>query len=277
MEAYLKGLELGRDQRFIRAPKFRSMLVAAGLGMIFYALKMELQARKQIALKALKKERMLMPVYELTGEELVRPPWVDNYDAWKYRLVKFSGRPIHGKTFYVPTDVNQYPGYAKITPVVTREDDSLNHRNAILVNQGFMPQEYGPQYQKWVFNSQKPIEVIGVVTRGEDFDKKRFFRGGNAYQPPRWHTGHLDLRQFAEALNYENGPAMARGLVESVNLDLGFNFNSPEFYNRDLSGIEQVPFARTPAGFLNTEGDAVERHWKQFFLVTLGAFIAINS
>lgn len=41
----------------------------------------------------MKMERLAEPVYELKEEELERPPWVDNYEQWKYRRVVFNGRP----------------------------------------------------------------------------------------------------------------------------------------------------------------------------------------
>ena len=47
-----------------------------------------------------------MPVYELSEEELVNPPWVDNYEAWKYRKVKFKGRYIHAKSMYVHNNIH---------------------------------------------------------------------------------------------------------------------------------------------------------------------------
>lgn len=34
-----------------------------------------------------------MPVYDLTEEDFVNPPWSgDAYEQWKYRLVWLSGR-----------------------------------------------------------------------------------------------------------------------------------------------------------------------------------------
>ena len=47
-----------------------------------------------------------MPVYELSEEELINPPWVDNYDAWKYRKVKIKGRFIHAKSMYVKNTIH---------------------------------------------------------------------------------------------------------------------------------------------------------------------------
>ena len=277
MEAYLKSLELGNEQRFIRAPKFRGLFVAAGLGMVFYAVKMEIETQKERALAKLKKERMAMPVYELSEEEMVNPPWVKNFEAWRYRRVKFAGRAIHGKAFYVPTRLNQYSGFAKITPFVTNEDEFLENRSGILVNEGFVPHEYGPLFIRNSQNSFGKTQVTGVVNKAEDLDRSRLFRGGNAYNEPRWVTNHLDLRQFAAALGYKNQAAMSKGVVEVINMDLGFNFDKPDFVNRDLTGIEQVPFARTPAGFVNSESNSLERRWKQLALALAGAAIAASA
>ena len=39
---------------------------------------------------------------------MVNPPWIDNYDDWKYRRVKLKGRYIHAKSMYIPNEVNNY-------------------------------------------------------------------------------------------------------------------------------------------------------------------------
>ena len=68
---------------------------------------------------------MALPVYELSEEEMVNPPWVGNYEDWKYRRVSFSGRFIHKHSMYIPNKIHNYDGYDFILPVVTKEDENL--------------------------------------------------------------------------------------------------------------------------------------------------------
>ena len=60
-----------------------------------------------------------MPVYELSKEELVNPPWVGNYEDWKYRRVKVKGRFVHRHTMMIKSKVHNYLGYEYILPLIT--------------------------------------------------------------------------------------------------------------------------------------------------------------
>ena len=72
----------------------------------------------------LKKERLNLPVYELEGDELVNPPWVGNYEAWKYRRVKLKGRFIHKHEMLIHSKIHNYDGHEMILPMVTKEDEN---------------------------------------------------------------------------------------------------------------------------------------------------------
>ncbi len=77
-----------------------------------------------------------MPVYELSQEELTNPPWTDNYEQWKYRRVKISGRFVHRLSMYIPNHIDEYKGYEFIVPLVTEEDENYKNRKGLLVNKG---------------------------------------------------------------------------------------------------------------------------------------------
>ena len=109
-----------------------------------------------------------MPVYELSDEEMVNPPWVDNYDAWKYRMVKFKGRFIHKHSMLIHSKIHNYNGFEYYLPVVTKEDERLQNRSGIIVNRGWMPHEYKDPANRWkVEDAISTQEIVGVVHRGE--------------------------------------------------------------------------------------------------------------
>lgn len=67
---------------------------------------------------------MSRPIYELTDEEVVNFPWnSSNMKEWLYRPIRVTGRPMHYKTIFIPDRVHNYPGYAYIVPLVTRENE----------------------------------------------------------------------------------------------------------------------------------------------------------
>ena len=82
-----------------------------------------------------------MPVYELKEEELVNPPWVNNYEDWKYRRVRIKGRFQHNLSMYIPYKIHNYQGYQFIVPLITKEDKNYDNRHGILVNKGWLPHE----------------------------------------------------------------------------------------------------------------------------------------
>ena len=83
-----------------------------------------------------------MPVYELSEEELINPPWVEDYESWKYRRVRVKGRLIFRHSMYIPKKLHNYEGYEMIVPMVTSEDDKLENRKGLLLNRGWLPNEY---------------------------------------------------------------------------------------------------------------------------------------
>lgn len=38
---------------------------------------------------------MKIEPYEMTDKDYINPPWINNYEEWKYRRVIFHGRPKH--------------------------------------------------------------------------------------------------------------------------------------------------------------------------------------
>ena len=82
-----------------------------------------------------------MPIYELSEEEMVNPPWKEDYQKWKYRIVKLKGRFEHRKAMYISNKVDNYEGYDFIVPLITKEDDKYKNRHGILVNRGWLPHE----------------------------------------------------------------------------------------------------------------------------------------
>jgi hypothetical protein len=59
-----------------------------------------------------------MPVYELKDEDYDNPPWLDNFDEWKFRRVQVKGRKIFSDAKNLIRTRKIYQGYKRILPVV---------------------------------------------------------------------------------------------------------------------------------------------------------------
>lgn len=84
-----------------------------------------------------------MPIYELTGDELVNFPWNhDNLDEWLYRPVKLKGRKIFKHSLRVDKNMGPSYGFHHFVPIVTKEasDRDPETRNGIWVNLGWAPE-----------------------------------------------------------------------------------------------------------------------------------------
>ncbi|CAF2015700.1 unnamed protein product [Rotaria magnacalcarata] len=115
-------------------------------------------------------------------------------------------------------------------------------------------------------NSFEKIRVVGVLSRGEDFDKNIFFKQGNAYDEQRHITGNLNLIEMAEATKFENKKECQSAIIEKIDTSAVEEFQKQQSYNIDLSGTIQPPFPRTLAGFIFTQGNNIE-YWTKLALL----------
>ena len=201
MEALLKSIELGqRIQRF-RVPQARIWAKGAGMLLIYYTVQTEFEKMRNNSETELKKERLSMPVYELKEADLENPPWADkNYENWKYRLVKLTGRQIHRKTMLIPHDKHNYPSFDYIVPVVVKESPTFTEQKGLLVNKGLLPHEYKDVATRLrMENAHSPVEFIGMLTRGEELDRGAFFKRGNAWDEQRFTFNNFFLPDMARA------------------------------------------------------------------------------
>lgn len=276
MEAYIKGVEMGRKHQFIRAPKFKPLFRLAGLSMMLYAGKIVHTAYRDIEEMEPRFTRLSEDVHRLKGRETVSPPWVGNYDKWWYRLVEVEGRLIHRDAFFVPSWHRNYEGFQYIVPMVTEEDENLENRKGLLVNMGWYPHEFKHFTNRPIANSTTKVRVVGVVTRGELHDTKRFFKGGNAYDEQRRITGNFDLKAMAKATGFDNEKECGSAVIERVDLrGAGQDMRLQPTYARDLSDTTEPPFPRTLSGFVLPQESSTERNVKVLLLSLAGAALML--
>ena len=139
MEAYLKSIEMNKNQNIFRSGKLRKYFKVVSAGLLILSLHCQFRKLKQRRERKLKYERLRMPVYDLKEEEYERPPWVGNYQDWKYRLIRVRGRLIFREGKYLEAAEDEYPGYYEILPLILKEDSKLEHRKGLLINMGFVP------------------------------------------------------------------------------------------------------------------------------------------
>ena len=143
MEAFVKSVQLGQTVERFRIPQIRNFVRGSSVLFLYWAFRAELEKSNNAKEINLKKERLQMPVYEMSEEDLKNPPWAGkNYEYWKYRLVKVKGRQVHRKTMFIPRNIHNYDGFDYIVPVVVSENSTFGDQMGVLVNKGYTPHEY---------------------------------------------------------------------------------------------------------------------------------------
>lgn len=252
MEAYLKALEMKRKPHLFNY-KFKWNHKAA-VSFVFgvWSFKSAYQWLRNDSEIQLKKQRLSLPIYELSEEEYDNPPWLDNYESWKYRLVKFDGRFIHRKTAFIPRRLNNYHGFDAIVPCTTLEDQSLTDQKGFLVNRGWVPhQDRDPKHKIYFEDAFRTFEVVGMITRGEDLDKNIFFKRGNVEDEQRLSFNNLNLKEIGKLSGFSNKKAVRDAVVEMIDLDFtDLDERSPFHYARGMSAVHTPPYKKTLAGAL---------------------------
>lgn len=96
---------------------------------------------RQLSDLSLLQDRIKLPIYELSEEELVNPPWINNFEEWRFRRVKITGRYKHRFSMYIQDTIHDYVGFQYILPMVTSEDENYENQKGILINKGWIPHE----------------------------------------------------------------------------------------------------------------------------------------
>ena len=252
MEAYLKALEMKRkphlfDYRIKPIYKY----AAAGL-FAYYSVKSGLTLLDNAKEMRIKKERLSMPVYEVSEAELENPPWLNDYENWKYRLVKFKGRFVHRKTAYVPRKINGYDGFDYIVPCAVEEKDRLADQKGFLVNKGWIPHEFKLiENRNRVENAYVPETVIGMITKNEDLQRSIFFKKGNIEDEQRFSFNNLNLKELAKMTGFRNRKAVGTAVIEAVDTEFTkLDERDPHFYARAMGPEYDYPYKKTLAGAL---------------------------
>lgn len=278
MEVLIKELELGRRVARFRVKAWSKYAKMAGALCFYYAVKEELRKRGELAEVELKKRRLSMPVYEMTDADYLNPPWAGaNYEDWKYRLIKVKGREIHNKGILIPKHLNHYDGFAYFLPLVHSEDAKLENQSGILLNKGWMPHEYGPiENRMRVEDAHNQNEYVGMLNRGEEYDRANFWKKGNAWDEQRWVWNNFYLPDMARAVKLQNEAAVRQGVIEVIDRkETQLDERDPLHYARDLSLCQIFPHPKTLAGALQPSEPVSDTRRKQALYALAGlAFMA---
>ena len=253
MEAFLKSIEMGQRTTRFRVPQLRPLAKGTAAVLVYWAVRAELEKRSNAKDLALKKLRLQEPVHDLTDDEILYPPWSGKeYDQWKYRLVRVTGRQIHRLTQLVPRKVHGYEGFDYIVPLVTSENEAFKEQRGLLLNKGWLPHEYkNPGARFRIEDAASRHSFIGMVTRGEDLDTSIFFKRGNVWDEQRYIWGNFYLPDMARATPFVNRDAVKQGVIELIDLDATpLDVNDPNHYARDMSGTMGYPHPKSLSGAL---------------------------
>eukprot|EP01017_Pseudomicrothorax_dubius_P045986 TRINITY_DN8039_c0_g4_i1.p1 TRINITY_DN8039_c0_g4~~TRINITY_DN8039_c0_g4_i1.p1 ORF type:complete len:335 (+),score=89.52 TRINITY_DN8039_c0_g4_i1:62-1006(+) len=208
-------------------------------------------AKKEIIFR---KEQLSKPLYELSQEESVHPPWTDGrINEWLFRRVRITGRPDHSQAMLVPRWVNGYFGYDYIVPLITRETEDGSKTWGLLLNKGWIPHEYEHPGSRYRIEDSSPQTFEGYVTRNEDLSRQSAF-DGNSPTKGRNRWTHVDLHDMARFTGFQNQEAVAHGIIECADLQYPLNENDVKHYEFDVSMRQTYPYRKTSAGALQVPG-----------------------
>ena len=253
MEAYLKSLELGKNIPRFRVASFRKYTLATSALLFYWTAKIQMEKYRENEDVELKKHRLTLPVYEMTEADYKNPPWKgENYNEWKYRLIKVAGREIHSKAMMIPQKVNHYQGYAYIIPVIYSENEKLENQVAVFVNKGWMPHEFkNTESRMRVENSKTRQQYVGMLNRGEEYSRWNFFKKGNVFDEQRWIWNNFYLKDMARAVKMTNEKALREGVIELLDFkQTVLDESDPLHYARDMSLTQIFPHKKTLSGAL---------------------------
>lgn len=277
MEVYLKDLEMKRKPHLFDF-KINPFVKIASAGILAYwSIRYGYRYINNAQEIRLKKERLSMPVYEVPDSELENPPWLNDYDNWKYRLVKINGRFVHRKTAYIPRKVHGYEGFDCIVPCAVVEKDRLADQQGFLVNKGWMPHENRTiDVRMRVENAYVPEEVIGMITKNEDLEQSIFFKKGNVEDEQRFSFNNLNLRELAKMTGFRNRKAVETAIIEAIDTDFTkLDEKSPYHYARSMGPEYTFPYKKTLAGALQPKNTDTELAVRTFSYAGAAALILL--
>ena len=277
MEAYLKALDMKLKPRLFDC-QIKPVYKYAAAGLLTYWSFKNIYAYMSNADEIrIKKERLALPVYEVSDAELENPPWVNDYENWKYRLVKFKGRHVHRKTAYIPRKIHGYEGYDYIVPCAVVEDERLADQKGFLVNKGWIPHEYKLEENRWrVENAYVPEEVIGMITKNEDLEKSIFFKKGNIEDEQRFSFNNLNLKELAKMTGFRNRKAVETAIIECVDTEFTkLDEKSPFHYARGMGPEYDYPYKKTLAGAVQPNRSDKELRAKSMTYLVAAALVLL--
>ena len=252
MEVYLKDLEMKRKPRIFDM-KISPLARAAATGLLaYYSARWGYRYLNNGAEMKLKKERLAMPVYEVSEEDLESPPWLNDYENWKYRLVKINGRFVHRKTAYIPRTVNAYQGYDYIVPCAVSEEDRLAVQKGFLVNKGWIPHDMKDlENRARLENAYVPEDVVGMLSKSEDLERSIFFKRGNIEDEQRFTFNNLNFKELVKMADFRNKKAAEVALIEAIDTEFTkLDEKDPHHYARAMGPEYTYPYPKTLAGAL---------------------------
>lgn len=275
MEVYLKDLEMKRKPRIFDM-KLSPLVKATATGLLaFYSFKWGYRYMNNNAEIKLKKERLSLPVYEVSESDLESPPWLNDYDNWKYRLVKIEGRFVHRKTAYIPRTVNGYQGFDYVVPCAVTEEDRMAVQKGFLVNKGWIPHDKKEIEDKnRVENAYEPEEVVGMITKNEDLERSIFFKKGNVEDEQRFTFNNLNFKELVKMSEFRNKKAMEVALIEAIDTEFTkLDEKDPHHYARAMGPEIDFPYKKTLAGALQPKYTDTELASRSVFYGVAAAIV----
>lgn len=229
----------------------------------------------------LRKSRLAMPPYVLTGDELTNPPWAKgNLEDWLYRPVVVRGRAVHRKEMRIPVvRGGAFKGSASFVPLVTKEDEESTYesREGLILGVGWIPTQFEhPANRHYWPDSWKAHSYVGYVTTNPEL-----YRAGNGSNIDN--EQHFDIRYYylpemAKATGFKNQAACRVAAIERVNLDTPNDERDPRHYDVPLDSHTGYPYIKTRAGALQGKmmpWDYRNRQWNWALAGTLSGALAL--
>lgn len=144
----------------------------------------------------------------------------------------------------MPNRALNVPGYDFIVPFVTHERFLEKIRIGVLVNMGFLPEEFRhPFMRKHMLASNSYLDIFGVVTKNRNLQKAHVFKQGNTEDEQRFSLKNFNLSDFAEFSSLSNKENVGEAVIEYISMDDSkMSENAVLEYNVDLNATQQIPF-----------------------------------
>ena len=112
---------------------------------------------------------------------------------------------------------------------------------------GFLPAEFRhPSTRTYQLKgSNKYYDVVGMVTKNRNLQKKTFFKEGNVNDQQRFSLKNFNLNDMSAFSSLSNSQYVSEAVIERVDVNAtGLDESDPMDYNVNLNTTQSIPYGK---------------------------------